>query len=234
MDKNSGAPEQARCSGVSGIRWASVAGMAGWEVSRHPEWDLMYEAGLTVREISGRCDQKRNTIHLHLQVREQYQPGLRARHEAAFAARDPDSPTTAWRRRMKETENFLATHGRLPQYDGDPIEKSLHTWLSEQRRTHHRGTLSTPKRVLLDSLPGWDASSRQLELDQQWLTRLTQFKDYIAATGQLPRYKNYETEHEHTLGVWLHVQHQKRAEKTLRPSRLEELNATYPDWRSHT
>ena len=88
--------------------------------------------------------------------------------------------------------------------------------------------------MLLGSLPGWDTSSRQPELDQQWLTRLTQFKDYLTATGQLPRYKNYETKHEHTLGVWLHVQHQKRAEKTLQPWRQEALNTTRPDWRSRT
>ena len=68
--------------------------LAGWEVSGHPEWEMMYAAGLTVREIADRCRQKRNTVHLHLHVREQYQPGLRATHEAALAARDSDSPTT--------------------------------------------------------------------------------------------------------------------------------------------
>lgn len=208
--------------------------MAGWEVSRHPEWDLMYAAGLTVREIADRCTQKRNTVHLHLQVREQYQPGLRATHDAAFAVRDPDSPTPVWRRRLKEAQDFLAIHGRLPHHDGDPVEASLYTWISTQRRAHNRGTLSTPKIVLLGSIPGWDASNRQRELDQQWLTRLDQFKDYTVTTGHLPRYKNYATEHEHTLGVWLHVQHQKRAEKTLRPSRLEALDLAHPAWRSHT
>ena len=208
--------------------------MAGWEVSRHPEWDLMYEAGLTVREIADRCAQKRNTVHLHLQVREHYQPGLRATHEAALAAREPDRPTTGWRRRLKEAQDFLAVHGRFPHHDGDTIEQSLNTWISEQRRAYHRGKLSTPKIVLLGSLPGWDTSSRQPELDQQWDARLTQFKDHLAATGQLPRYKNYETEHEHTLGVWLHVQHQKRSENTLQPWRLQALNTAHPGWHSHT
>ena len=194
----------------------------------------MYEAGLTVREIADRCNHKRNTVHLHLQVREHYQPGLRATHDAALAARDPDSPTTGWRRRLKEAQDFLAVHGSLPHHDGDKAEKSLHTWISTQRRAYHRGNLSTPKIVLLASLPGWDTSSRQFELDQHWLVRLTEFKDYLAATSHLPRYKNYETEHEHTLGVWLHVQHQKRTEKTLRPWRLEALNSALPGWRSRT
>ena len=112
--------------------------MAGWDVSRHPEWDLMYEAGLTVREIADRCNQKHNTVHRHLQVREQYQPGLRASHDAAFAARDPGSPTTGWRRRLKEAQDFLAAHSRLPHHDGDPAEKSLHTWISEQQRAQNQ------------------------------------------------------------------------------------------------
>ena len=194
----------------------------------------MYAAGLTVHEIADRCQQKRNTVHLHLHVREQYQPGLRATHEKAFAARDPDSPTTGWRRRLEEAQDFLDLHGRLPHLGGDTVEKSLHTWISEQRRAHHRGNLSTPKLVLLGSLPDWEVSSWQQELDQHWLTRLTELKDYVAATGQLPRYKNHVTEHEHTLGVWLHVQHQKRTAKTLQPWRLKALDAAHPGWRSHT
>ena len=208
--------------------------MAGWEVSRHPEWEMMYAAGLTVREIADRCRQKRNTVHLHLQVREQYQPGLRATHEAAFAARGPDSPTTGWRRRLTEAQDFWGIHGRLPHHNGDTVERSLHTWISEQRRAYHRANLSTPKIVLLGSLPGWDTSNRQQELDLQWLTRLTEFKDYLAAAGQLPRYKNHATEHEHTLGVWLHVQHQKRAENTLLPWRLKALNTAHPGWHSRS
>lgn len=208
--------------------------MVGWEVSRHPEWDMMYVAGLTVREIADRCRHKRNTVHLHLQVREQYQPGLRAQHEAALAARDPGRPTTAWRRRLREAEEFLAAQRRFPNHGGDPVEKSLQSWISEQRRAYHQGKLSTPKIVLLDSLPGWETSNRQLELDRQWHTRWGELKDYVAATGQLPRYKHYETEHEHSLGVWLHIQHQKRAENRLRLWRLEALDAAFPGWRSHT
>ena len=195
---------------------------------------MLYAAGLTVREIADRCNQKRNTVHLHLHVREQYQPGLRTTHEAAFTARDPDSPTTKWRPRLKEAQDFLDLHGRLPHHDGDKVEQSLHTWISEQRRAYHCGNLSTPKIVLLSSLPGWDTSHRQQELDQQWLTRLTELKNYVAATGQLPRYKNHATEHEHTLGVWLHVQHQNRIEKTLKLWRLEALDEAHPGWRSRT
>ncbi|MDJ0315775.1 helicase associated domain-containing protein [Arthrobacter antibioticus] len=187
--------------------------MAGWEVSRHPEWDMMYAAGLTVREISDRCQKKRNTVHLHLQTREKHQLGLRAQHETALALRGSD-----W----------------LPHYDGNQTEKSLHTWVSEQQRAYHRGELSAPKIVLMGSLPNWDVPIRPLELEQHWQSRFNQIKEHISATGQLPRYRAYATEEEHTLGVWLHIQRQKRTEKTLEKSRLNTLNTAIPHWRSHT
>lgn len=209
--------------------------MVGWEVSRHPEWDMMYTAGLTVREIADRCNHKRNTVHLHLQVREHYEPGLRTAHEKALAARDPDRPTTGWRRRLKEAQDFLATHGRLPRYDGDTVERSLHVWVGEQRRAYHRGQLSTPKIVLLgNALSGWNIATRQLELDQHWQTRLNQLLDYIKATSQIPRYRKYETENEHKLGVWLHAQHQERLKNTLNPWRLKALNDSIVNWHSRT
>lgn len=61
-------------------------------MSRHPEWDMMYAAGLTVREIADHCHCNVATIHLHLQVREKYTPGLHTTHAAALARRDPDPP----------------------------------------------------------------------------------------------------------------------------------------------
>ncbi|ALE93802.1 hypothetical protein AOC05_18180 [Arthrobacter alpinus] len=192
----------------------------------------MYEAGLTVREIADRCHHKRSTVHRHLQVREGYQPGLRDRHNASFVSRDPDRPTTTWRRRLKDVTAFHAEHNRPPACTGDKKEESLHAWLNAQRLAYRIGALSTPKKVLLDSLPGWSIETRQQQLDQQWHTRLAQLKEYVAATGQLPRYKRFQTELEHTLGVWLHVQHQRRAEKTLRQWRLEALDAALPGWRS--
>lgn len=219
-------------SGASRSRSASVSGMAGWEVSRHPEWDMMYESGLTVREIADRCQRKRNTVHRHLQAREHYQPGLRARHEAALAARDPDHPTTGWRRRLTEAEVFFTAHGRLPNSGGDQAEKSLHSWMSGQRRAYHRGDLSTPKMVLLSGLTDWNTATPQMNLDQHWYTRFCQLQEYFDTTGQLPRYRNHETALEHTLGVWLHTQHQKRAEETLQTWRRVALDTALPGWRS--
>lgn len=184
-------------------------------------------------EIAHCCHQKRVTVHLHLQIRECHEPGTRARHETALAAKDPDRPTTGWHRRLKEALDFLAVHGQIPHRDPNTqAERSLHTWIAQQRRTYRRGQLSTPKIILLGDLPGWAAVTRQRDLDQHWQTRLTLLREYIATTGTQPRYAAYESVQEHTLGVWLLVQHRNRSRKKLQAWRLEALDSAIPGWRS--
>lgn len=108
--------------------------MVGWEVSRHPEWDMMYTAGLTVREICDLCHQVPATVHLHVRVREKYEPGYQAKHEAALNERGPSRPTTQWRRRLAELADFYAANGRLPTTTGDHAECSLHRLFTPLRR----------------------------------------------------------------------------------------------------
>lgn len=208
--------------------------MAGWDVSRHPEWDMMYAAGLTVREISDRCRQKVATVSLHLRVREKkYSPGLRATHEAALAARGPDRPSTLWRKRLTEALAFQETHQRLPRSDGDAVERSLAQWVADQRLSYTKGRMSVPKIVLLDDLRDWHIDVHQQELDQKWRHRLAAVKEFVDTTGRWPRYRKFESENERILGVWLHNQHQRRAEKMLQPWRLNALNETLPSWHSY-
>jgi len=184
--------------------------MVGWDVSRHPEWDMMYKAGLTVREIADRCHQNVATVHLHLQVREKYQPGLRAAHESALNDRDPDRPSTKWRKCLEEVIHFQLDHGRLPRNEGG----------------------SQAKEVLLDSLTNWSIDTHQQELDDRWRQKLLDLEDFVYEFGTMPRYKNFSTEREHTLGVWLHNQHQRRAEQKLDEWRLEAINVAIPGWTS--
>ncbi|TLK51080.1 Helicase associated domain protein [Glutamicibacter sp. V16R2B1] len=129
--------------------------MAGWEVSRHPEWDMMYAAGLTVREIADRCRRNVATVNIHLRIREKYSPGLRFTHEAALAARGPDRPSTLWRKRLSEALAFQDRHQRLPRNDGDESERSLAQWVADQRLSDMKGRMSVPKIVLLDDLRDW-------------------------------------------------------------------------------
>lgn len=194
----------------------------------------MYAAGLTVREIADRCHQNVATIHLHLQVREKYSPGLRATHEAALAGRDPDRPTTVWRRRLDEALAFQAAQQRLPRSSGEGVEGSLARWVANQRTAYLSGRMSAAKLTLLDELEGWQVHPQREHQDEKWRATLAAFTAYVATTGEMPRYKNYASEHEHTLGVWLHVQHQRRAADTLLPWRLEALDTAVPSWRSRS
>lgn len=206
--------------------------MVGWDVSRHPEWDMMYAAGLTVREISTWCHQVYSTVHLHLQVREKYSPGLRARHEAAFAERGSNIPSTKWRNKLAAAVDFYQRKGRLPATSTDPAEQSLHHWICLQRRSFEGGDMPLSKRVLLGALPGWDQNAHQLALDQLWRSRLREFQIFVEAHERMPRYKNSSSELERRLGVWLHNQHQRRTQGDLVLWRLEALNAVASGWHS--
>lgn len=208
--------------------------MTGWDVSRHPEWDMMYAAGLTVREIAHWCHANVATVHLHLRVREKYAPGLHATHTAALADRDPDRPSTRWRQRLNDVLAFQETHQRLPSSTAEAAEGSLGQWVALQRNAYQQGGMSAAKVVLLDQLDGWTVDAPQQRRDEHWRTMLDALSIFVASTGQMPRYKTYATEHEHTLGVWLHTQHQRRAEGTLQAWRLEALNAASPSWHSRS
>lgn len=205
--------------------------MTGWDVSRHPEWDMMYEAGLTVREIADRCHQNVATVHLHLQVREKYQTGLRAAHEAALNDRDPDRPSTKWRKCLEEVIHFQSDHGRLPRNEGDAQEQRLFSWIAVQRRSFNQGKMSKAKETLLGSVSDWATDTNQRDLDERWRAKLIDLQDFVSEFGTMPRYKNFVSEREHELGVWLHNQHQRRTEKKISEWRLELINAVLPEWK---
>lgn len=206
--------------------------MAGWEVSRHPEWDMMFAAGLTAREIADLCHQNVATVRSHLGKREKYIPGLRAGHEVALNARDPDRPSTRWRKKLDEVIRFRATYGRLPRRDQDEYERALFRWIAVQRRSYEAGHMSEAKSVLLNGVSGWSVNVHQRERDELWRSNLSNLQDYVLEFETMPHYKNFSTEHEHSLGVWLHRQHQSRAEQTLARWRLDALDETIPGWKS--
>lgn len=208
--------------------------MTSWDVSRHPEWDMMYTAGLTVREISDRCHANVATIHRHLRVREKYDPNLRTIHASALVSRDADKPSTRWRHRLAQVLAFQEDNHQLPSSNAEGVERSLGRWVALQRNSYRKGRMSAAKTSLLSELADWDIDAQQQRRDDQWRTRLDALEAFVASTGQMPRYKNFETEHEHVLGTWLHRQHQRRTENTLQPWRLDALNEVVPSWRSRS
>lgn len=206
--------------------------MQGWETSRHPEWDLMYAAGLTVREIAEHCHAPRSTVQRHLQVREGFQPGTRGVHEEAFALRPQTATGGRWLIRLQATKEFIKSTGRQPRYQSHAQESTLYQWLTQQRSADRKGNLTPEQLQLLDSLRDWRKSPQQQALDEHWIERLQQLVIFQDDTGQLPRYGRYDTAQEHTLGVWLHIQSQRRSRGLLLPWREQALDDAVPGWRS--
>lgn len=158
----------------------------------------MYAAGLTVREIARWCHANVAAIHLHLQVRERYTPGVHEAHAAALAQRDPDRASTRWRKRLAEVQTFQEAHGRLP--DGRAVEESsLARWVALQRNAYLQGHMSATKIILLDGLKGWQLDVPRQRRDEHWRTLLASVKEFVASTGQMPRYKTFESEDERVL-----------------------------------
>ncbi|ALE05495.1 hypothetical protein AL755_08415 [Arthrobacter sp. ERGS1:01] len=212
--------------------------MVGWEVSRHPEWDLMFAAGLNIPEISAHCHAQRNTVWRHFQIRERLEPGTRARHDAAAATRTTyDGPAQTWVQHLADALTFKAAHGRLPDASDCGNAKKVHKWIQTQRRGHEAGTLKQGMEAALDLLGDWipntAAIARQEALDGLWRTRLAELVTFVNNTGHDPRYKRFASDHEHTLGVWLHTQTQHRAHRTLPTWRMAALDAALPGWHSH-
>ncbi|MGP5525167.1 helicase associated domain-containing protein [Glutamicibacter arilaitensis] len=206
--------------------------MVGWDVSRHPEWDMMFTAGLTAREIADRCKQNIATVHLHLKNREKYDPDFYTKHVEALEARGPHRVNTKWRRRVTEAQDFYSSQGRLPLRTGDVSEHSLANWIAEQRLLYERDELPQAKLVLLEPLTGWNVNARTRDMERRWRNKLELFSDFVATEHRMPRYRTYATPEEHALGVWLHNQHQRRTENRLELWKLEALNEEVPEWRS--
>ena len=192
----------------------------------------MYIAGLTAREIADLCDWSLSTVHFHLRRREKYQPGIQSQHLAALVARHPDRPRPQWRKQMTLMKEFAEASGRLPESSTDADEARLHAWLVSQRRSFARGEMSPGKIFLLDSLGDWQGTPLKVVLEQRWLKRLQMVADFYSQTGRFPRYRTYTTKLEHTLGVWLHIQHQSRSQKKLSVERHYKMDETLPGWKS--
>ena len=207
--------------------------MTSWKISRHPEWDQMLLAGITVREIAELCHRGPATIHYHLRRRDHYEPGFRAKHETAVAARNKNRPSSTWRRQAKELAASHAERKRLPRSAGDQAERSLNHWLAAQRKELQSGQLPAAKIMHLQDVPDWHIDPRQRELDERWSERFEALVQYVAEYEQFPRYRTYTSEAERSLGVCLHNQHQRRAKGKLAAWRRNVLDHEFAGWRSY-
>lgn len=105
-------------------------------------------------------------------------------------------------------------------------------WFSDRRREATQGTLNPAYIEGLDRVPGWEGSPRAAADDARWHDRLAQLADFRAAGNDWPRHRNYDSDREHTLGVWIHAQRQKHRRGDLDPRKIKLLDEALPGWRT--
>lgn len=132
----------------------------------------------------------------------------------------------------KVSKEFCRSHGMHPSADDGGAERKLVNWLNTQRALHRRGDLPAIKVTLMDMIPDWEGTTWQTTLDDRWRQRLDELVAFVGEAEHMPRWSRHSSEHEHSLGVWLHTQHQWRAEGRLLEWRLAALDEAVPGWHS--
>lgn len=122
-----------------------------WE-SAHPDWDEAYASGTPVAVIAERAGARLGTVYRHLEGRRRVDPRLtESRAEA------PRGPGLVWLKRLDETREFVAKHGRFPTAGntaGDD-ERRAAAWLADQRSALVHQTLGWEKMREMTGLGDW-------------------------------------------------------------------------------
>jgi superfamily II DNA or RNA helicase len=114
-----------------------------------------------------------------------------------------------WRKSLRGVEGYIEMHGKAPRFNGkdrDEEEKTLGTWLSDQRKN-----LKTRTKIMTnpDIRKEWeDACARYAKLSDnnvdKWMKSRRGVEAYIDTHGKAPRCKGKDRdEEETTLGTWL-------------------------------
>lgn len=193
----------------------------------------MFAAGITVLEIAQHCKVKAPTVRWHLHAREKYQPGLRAQHLQALAARPKPLTHGSWLQRFEQLAKHLSETGQFPLRD-ESDGRNLADWLTAQRKHERAGKLSPPQINALNMLGDWRTTNLARDRDALWQRRFKELKTYQQMNLGMPRWRNHSSEEERVLGVWLHTQYRKRLAGKLEPDRERMLDSAFPGWKSYT
>lgn len=195
------------------------------------EWVLMYRLGLSRKRIADLVGAEPATVGYHLVIARRQDPGLEAAHLAA--ANNRTGPSPAALARMEQIISWITTEGRFPRDRSEHKgERSMARWLSDRRREAVEGTLHPAYRDGLARIPGWAENPRAAADDARWHDRLAQLADFRAEGNDWPRHRNYASELEHTLGVWVHAQRQKRRLGEIDTAKVKVLDEAVPGWRT--
>jgi hypothetical protein len=160
-------------------------------------------------------------------------PGLEAQHQAAADATPVPYPSPKDLARMEGVIAWVSAEGRLPDSRSDVRgERSMARWLSGRRREAAEGTLDLAYSAGLAKLPGWLETRREAADDARWHDRLAMLVDFRQEGNDWPRHHDYDSEREHTLGVWIHRQRYKRCRGELDPVKVNLLDDATPGWQT--
>jgi hypothetical protein len=71
-----------------------------------------------------------------------------------------------------------------------------------------------------------------VEDEARWYERLAELVDFRLEGNDWPRHHDYESEREHTLGVWTHAQRCKRRRGELDPLKVKLLGRCSSRWQT--
>ncbi|KQN88963.1 helicase-associated protein [Arthrobacter sp. Leaf69] len=195
------------------------------------EWVLMFRLGLSRKRIAELVGAEPATVGYHLVIARRQDPGLEAEHLASARTKSRRSPVDL--ARMQEIISWVTDEGRFPRdRSGDKGERSMARWLSARRREAAEGTLDPAYNQGLAHVPGWTGTHREMADEARWHDRLAELAAFLEEGHDWPRHHHYDSEREHTLGVWIHTQRYKRRRGDLEPVKVNLLDTTVPAWQT--
>lgn len=133
---------------------------------------------------------------------------------------DPAVGKSRWWERFDELSRFVAHHGVLPRYNAPKgsLERSLHTWMSNQRELDSRGLLPDGQRQSLDAYGVFRDTHRAV-----WWRNHAAVKAFLDASGRLPC-ETADAAHERRLGSWVRHAKARALDGVLDPDQVGALH----------
>lgn len=140
------------------------------------------------------------------------------------------SSHATWPSRFDDLQEFVQRHGRLPSRLSGQPERTLATWLANQRQSLQTRTLNTDRVAQLDAaLPDWKGRDH----NAAWESHLQNVAAWKASHGRWPS-ATTDSEEESQIGSWLATQRAAAANGSVSEDRAERLNALLPGWATTT